>query len=120
MHQVLATAEAKWGVANVFLSWRHLSREMLEAALQRVPPLVMAAVLRTLAQSPQGFSRGFPDLFLFRPQGPEWALWEVKGPGDSLRPEQERWLKQLHQMGCDVQVAHVKWTDPQSAQCVAP
>ena len=108
--RVLGTADAKWGIANVFLPWHQLSRELLEAALAHVPPSVLGSVLRTMAQSPRAFSSGFPDLFLFRPQRPDWALWEVKGPGDSLRPEQERWLRQFHSLGCEVRVAKVKWS----------
>lgn len=109
IQQVLTTAEAKWGLANTFLSWRHLERGMLEAAVHRVPPGVLGAVLRTMAQSPRAFASGFPDLFLFQAQGADWALWEVKGPGDSLRPEQERWLGHFLRLGCEVKVARVKW-----------
>lgn len=107
--RVLATADAKWDIANALLSWRHLTRGMLEAAVQRVPPSVLIPVLRNMAQSPRSFSSGFPDLFLFQPRGSDWALWEVKGPGDTLRPEQERWLRQFQGLGCEVRVARVKW-----------
>lgn len=107
--RVMGIAGSKWGIANAFLSWRHLSREMLEATVARVPPPVLISVMRTMARSPRAFSSGFPDLFLFKPQHPDWALWEVKGPGDTLRPEQERWLKQFQRLGCDVRVAWVKW-----------
>jgi len=107
--RILATAEAKRGVANAFVAWRQLAPGLLEAVVDRVPAPVLVPVLRTLAQSPRAFASGFPDLFLFHPDGSDWALWEVKGPGDSLRPEQERWLGQFQRLGCDVQVVRVKW-----------
>jgi hypothetical protein len=106
--RVLETAKVKWGVANAFLAWRHLSLERLQAAATRIPPRVAAEVLRTLARNPRAFGSGFPDLFLFRPEGPEWALWEVKGPGDHLRPEQERWLRCFRQLGGEAWVVWVK------------
>lgn len=106
--RVLDTAKRKWGVANAFLAWRHLSPEMLQAAVIRLPPPLVAAILGTMARNPRAFGSGFPDLFLFKPGGPEWALWEVKGPGDSLRPEQERWLRRFRQLGGEAWVAWVK------------
>ena len=109
IHRVLDTAKRKWGIANAFVSWRHLTREILAAAIERIPPTVIINVLRTMAQNPRTFSSGFPDLFLFKPGTSAWALWEVKGPGDTLRPEQERWLQQFQRLGCDARVAWVKY-----------
>ena len=106
--RILDTARRKWGIANAFLAWRHLSPEMLQAAATRLPPPLAAAILGTMARNPRAFGSGFPDLFLFRPEGPEWALWEVKGPGDSLRPEQERWLRRFRQLGAEAWVVWVE------------
>jgi hypothetical protein len=109
VRRVLETANAKWGVASAFLSWRHLDRAMLQAAVEHVPSPVMASILGTMAVNPRAFSSGFPDLFLYKPGSREWALWEVKGPGDALRPEQERWLRQFRRLGCSVALARVAW-----------
>ncbi len=106
--RVLETAREKWGIANAFLAWRHLSMERLQAAATRIPSRVAAEVLGTVARSPRAFGSGFPDLFLFRPGGPEWALWEVKGPGDALRPEQERWLRCFRRLGGEAWLVWVK------------
>lgn len=106
--RVRETAREKWGVANAFLAWRHLSPERLQAAATRIPPQVATGVLGAMARNPRAFGSGFPDLFLFRPDGPEWALWEVKGPGDHLRPEQERWLRAFRQLGGEAWVVWVK------------
>jgi len=109
VHRILDTFDRKQGVACAFVSWRALRRTDLEAALTRIPPAVLIPVLRTLALNPRAFGSGFPDLFLYEPGGMAWALHEVKGPGDRVRPEQERWLLQFLRLGAEVRVAHVSW-----------
>jgi len=109
---LLAVAEQKWGVASAFLSWRHLDRAQLQAALVRIEPAVLSEILRVMVQSPLAFDSGFPDLFLFQPESQQWQLWEVKGPGDTLRPEQEWWLQRFISLGCTAQVAWVRYADP--------
>ena len=46
---------------------------------------------------------------LFRQAPCQCALWEVKGPGDALRPEQERWLNHFRREGVDARVVWVKY-----------
>lgn len=106
--RILAMADRKWGVANAFVDWRHLDRSRLAEALARIEAKVLQEVLRIMVRNPRAFDRGFPDLFLFRPGGRDWKLWEVKGPGDSLRPEQEWWLHQFTRLGCDARVVRVR------------
>jgi hypothetical protein len=43
-------------------------------------------------------SKGFPDLILV---GPKMLAVEVKGDGDSLRPEQEMWLAAFEKAGVE-------------------
>jgi VRR-NUC domain len=107
---VLAIADRKWGVANAFVSWRHLERSHLLEALSRIEPEVLGEVLRIMVRNPVAFDSGFPDLFLFRPNSAEWKLWEVKGPRDSLRPEQEWWIQSFLRWGTRAQVARVDYT----------
>jgi len=108
---LLAVAERKWGVASAFLSWRHLERTHLQAALARIEPTVLIEILRVMVQNPLAFDSGFPDLFLYRPESQQWQLWEVKGPGDTLRPEQEWWLLRFTGLGCLAQVAWVRYAE---------
>lgn len=105
---VLDVADRKWGVANAFVSWRHLERANLEDAFRRIEPVVCHHVLSTMVESPLAFDSGFPDLFLYEPGSQRWKLWEVKGPGDTLRPEQEWWLQRFRQWGCEAQVVRVQ------------
>ena len=104
-----SVAARKRGVANAFVNWRALPLELLEAALTCLPPSAILSVLATMAPNPMALRNGFPDLFLFRPASRQCALWEVKGPGDALRPEQERWLEQFHREGVDARVVWVQW-----------
>ena len=111
---LLAVAEQKWGLASAFLSWRHLDRQQLREALARIEPALLVELLRIMVQSPLAFDSGFPDLFLYRPESRQWQLWEVKGPGDSLRPEQEWWLQRFLELGCCARVAWVRYADAAS------
>lgn len=107
--ELLAVADQKWGLAHAYLNWRHLQRAHLEAVLARIEPRQLAAVLRVMVRNPRAFDSGFPDLFLYRPGTAEWQLWEVKGPGDQLRPEQEFWQRTFVGLGCRAQVVRVKY-----------
>jgi hypothetical protein len=107
--RILGNAQAKWGVACAFVPWRALDPDRLAAAVVHIPPAVLRDVVGALARAPRAFSSGFPDLFLYRPGQDDWALWEVKGPGDTLRPEQERWLRRFLALGCDARVARLRY-----------
>ena len=109
--QLLEFTDRKWGVANAFLNWRRLNRPQLYEALRRIEPKVALGVLSIMVQNPTAFDSGFPDLFLFRPETDAWKLWEVKGPGDTLRPEQEWWLKHFNRLGCSAEVAWIRFGD---------
>lgn len=50
-------------------------------------------------------AKGFPDMVLVR-RDDRVIFVEVKGHGDSLRPEQEVWLELLRSAGCETYV----WT----------
>jgi hypothetical protein len=108
---LLEIADRKWGVANAFLNWRRLNRPHLYEALRRIEPKVVLGVLSIMVQNPTAFDSGFPDLFLFRPESDAWKLWEVKGPGDTLRPEQEWWLRHFNRLGGCAEVAWIRFDD---------
>jgi len=107
--ELLAVAERKRGLANAFLDWRGFDAGHLAEALPRVGAEVLCAVLEVLARQPRAFASGFPDLFLYRPGSLDWKLWEVKGPGDTLRPEQEGWLRRFTAWGCEARMVRVRY-----------
>ncbi|BDU74285.1 VRR-NUC domain-containing protein [Mesoterricola silvestris] len=106
---ILARAAEKRGVANAFVNWKALAPGHLEAALDTLPQAALLAFLRAMAPNPAAFRSGFPDLFLHRDG--RCMLWEVKGPGDALRPEQERWLALFNRAGLDARVAWVSYLE---------
>ena len=107
--ELLRTAEAKRGIANTFVNWRELPPDLLAQAVAVLPAPAILSVLRTLAPSPLALRSGFPDLLLWHPEDGRCRLWEVKGPGDALRPEQERWLNHFNREGLEARIAWVSY-----------
>jgi hypothetical protein len=106
---LLRVAEGKRGISNAFVNWRLLTQELLGTALAVLPAPVVLSVLATMAPNPMAFRSGFPDLLLYRLDPPGCVLWEVKGPGDALRPEQERWLRHFNREGVEARVAWIAY-----------
>lgn len=104
---ILETCARKRGVANAFVNWKALPDGLLEAALETLPQGALLAFLEAMARNPAAWRSGFPDLFLCR--GGRCMLWEVKGPGDALRPEQERWLGIFNRAGLDARVVWIRY-----------
>ena len=61
------------------------------------------------------YRRGLPDLFVVTPEAPGFVLFEVKGPGDRLRPEQVGWLDYLGANGLPCAVLVVEWATAASS-----
>jgi hypothetical protein len=103
------TWEQKQGVTCPFIHWPTLTHELLELALDCIPPRDLhACFLRLLADLP-GHRSGLPDLIQFWPTSGTYRLIEVKGPGDRLQDHQRRWLEFGMSSGIDVAVCHVRW-----------
>ena len=112
--QFLQVFDTKFGTANNFVFWADGVREQLEAALTRLSAPQLAGVLERMAFDIRRFGNGFPDLFVCLPQSSnptsqKFELWEVKGPGDTLRPEQKTWIAFFATLGICVCVARVVW-----------
>jgi VRR-NUC domain len=55
---------------------------------------------------------GFPDLIQFFPNSPNgknYRLIEVKGPGDRLQDNQQRWLEYFSAHDIPAEVWYVRW-----------
>lgn len=109
LRRVLATHHAKSGVANLFVDWSWLAPEMLELALCALPLEATLGVLERMAPHPLRFDNGFPDLFLLDEATGRAELWEVKGPGDQIRPEQDFWLRVFADLGVPAYMVRVKY-----------
>jgi hypothetical protein len=101
------------GIANALVAWDRLPPGLVESALARIPRETLALVFDRMAAN-LGLNRaGFPDLVLFPPGGGAgFDLVEVKGPGDQLRPNQERWLRFFDRHAIPARVIRVERADP--------
>ena len=109
---VLANHEAKHGLQSPFVYWELLSRELLEQALDCLPPAHLKQCFLRLLEDIQANRAGMPDLIQFWPQEKRYRMIEVKGPGDRLQDNQLRWLEFCANHGLPVDVCHVQWASP--------
>jgi hypothetical protein len=113
IERVLGTYDRCLGTANALVDWDRLPLVALQAALARIPRAHLAQVFDRMAENLGVHRAGFPDLVLFPPAaaapGPAgYELVEVKGPGDQLRPNQERWLRFFGEQGIPARLVRVE------------
>ncbi len=101
------TLRRRDGYHSAFIQWETLDRELLMQLIGGWPPRSLAGILRLLLEQPAYWRRGFPDLSLVD-RGGHPCFIEVKGPGDSLRPEQEQWIDRLLGEGLKVRLCRVR------------
>lgn len=113
--RVLDNWDAKVGIANPFVIWPALSRELLELAMDCIPVLHLKVIFQRLLANIREHRSGFPDLIRFYPQAPDgdnrFEMIEVKGPGDRLQDHQVRWLEFFAGHGIPASVCYVRWQD---------
>jgi hypothetical protein len=108
MQQALAeTYEAKAGVANRMVSWRHFDATVLEVLLRYVPETALLALAQHVIRWPYRTRNGFPDLTVVYGPG-NFEFVEVKGPTDQLQPGQRVWLSALEQLDLPARVLKFK------------
>ncbi len=103
--------EAKRDIANPLVPWAPELRPALELALERLRGEHLAVVCDRLSRDPSRFRRGLPDLFVHADEAPGFLLYEVKAPGDQLRPEQGAWIDYLNAHGLPARVVRVRYRD---------
>ncbi len=106
---LMAVYEAKRDVANRLVAWHPGLRGHLELALSRLTGRQLAWVFDRLSRDLGRYRRGFPDLFVLRDGAPGFELYEVKAPGDQLRPEQRAWIDYLNEGGLPAAILKVGW-----------
>lgn len=107
--RLLEVYDHKQGIANALVSWHAGSREQIEFAIGHLPGRALAAICERLSRDLGRYRRGLPDLFLAGSGGEGFELWEVKAPGDQLRPEQIAWLAYLEEQGIPAGVLRLIW-----------
>lgn len=102
--------ETKSGIANHFVNWSFLSKELLELALQCIPATHLAVIFERLLFDIKNNRSGFPDLIQFFPEQKTYRMIEVKGPGDRIQDNQARWLDYFCRHNIPAEVCYVRWS----------
>jgi hypothetical protein len=102
--------EDKFGRMNPLINWQTLNLETLELALQRIPFNHWMTIFDRILLDLRNNRAGFPDLVLFPATG-AYQLVEVKGPGDSLQKNQQRWMQYFSEHEIPHGVARVSWAE---------
>ena len=100
--------EQKFGLMNPLVNWQHLDLEIIEVALERIDFAHWRAVFDRILRDLRNNRAGFPDLVHFPPSG-GYCLIEVKGPGDSLQKNQQRWMQYFQEHAIPHRLARVTW-----------
>ena len=106
--------QAKQGIANPLVTWQVLDTALLDLALHCIPADHLGAVFQRLLFDLTNNRSGFPDLIQFFPDQKSYRLIEVKGPGDRIQDNQQRWLEFFAQRAIPAEVCYVSWHAAQS------
>ena len=106
---VLKTFEDKRFTANFLVNWHLLNLQLLERALDRIPPKDFCSVFERLLVDLRSNRSGLPDLIVFPATG-GYQLTEVKGPGDKLQANQSRWIRHFEEAEIPIEVVNVQWS----------
>ncbi|GMH08971.1 hypothetical protein Nepgr_010811 [Nepenthes gracilis] len=107
--------ESHFGTACRGVNWEKHSLHELRAAIACIGGPCLASICRLLAQDYRSWSRGMPDLLLWRFHGDykgEAKLVEVKGLRDRLSEQQRAWLLVLMDCGFSAEVCKVSPPPP--------
>ena len=117
--RLLALWHAKRGTRNRLVPWWPELPARLELALGHLAGAHLVTVLDRLSRDLGRYGRGLPDLFVVAPGAPGFVLYEVKSPGDRLRPEQIGWLDYLAASAVPCAVLAVEWSSNTGARFAA-
>jgi hypothetical protein len=98
----------KQGLMNPLVNWQVLDLELIQLALERIEHAHWRAIFERILQDLRNNRSGFPDLVYFPGSG-GYCLIEVKGPGDSLQKNQQRWMQHFQTHGIAHRLDRVSW-----------
>ncbi len=101
------TLQAKAGVVNRLVSWRHIEARLLERILATVPHEVLFRLVCHVIVNLWRVRTGFPDLLVLYGEG-DYEFVEVKGPSDQLQPAQRTWFKFFLENDCNARILKFK------------
>ena len=108
-----ATHDAKAGIVNRLVSWRHLDARRLSRILETVPHGVLYPLACHVIDNLRKARTGFPDLLVLHGPG-DYEFVEVKGPNDRLQPAQRVWFRYFRENSCNHRILKFKITTPSS------
>ena len=100
----------KQGLMNPLVHWSYLEPELIERALERIEFAHWRAIFERMLRDLRNNRTGFPDLVHFPAEG-GYCLIEVKGPGDSLQKNQQRWMQYFSEHGIPHRLTRVTWSE---------
>lgn len=103
-------ARDKRDTANLLVNWSKLSEDIVKRLVATIPGQHLAVIFERMLSHLSFYRAGFPDLFLLDPQG-RYSLAEVKGPGDTVQANQQRWLTYFAAQQIPAQLIWVRWHD---------
>lgn len=106
---LLNTWDRKYGIANPFVNWSFLSRDLVAMALDCIPARHLSLIFDRLLFDIRSNRSGLPDLIRFFPAESRYQMIEVKGPGDRLQDNQLRWLEYFAKHDIPAEVVYVSW-----------
>ena len=98
----------KQGLMNPLVNWPGLDLDLIQCALERIDHAHWRAVFERILKDLRNHRAGFPDLIHFPADG-GYCLIEVKGPGDSLQQNQQRWMQFFDSRAIPHRLARVSW-----------
>ena len=104
---VMKHYRSKHGLANRFVHWEALSEDLLDLAMFCIPVQHLTFVFERMMSDFRNNLSGFPDLILFRDD--TYQLVEVKGPGDRLQVNQQRWFRYFGEKNIPAIVTNVSY-----------
>lgn len=99
----------KNGMTNHFVNWQFLEQKLLDLALQTIPATHLKAIFKRLLFDIKSNRSGLPDLIQFFPSSNNYRMIEVKGPGDRIQDNQQRWLDYFAANLIPAEVWYVNW-----------
>lgn len=106
---IRATWAAKRGLQSPFVFWNVVDEDLLELALNCIPPAHIRKWCERILLDIAVNRSGLPDLIQFWPAEKRYRMIEVKGPGDRLQDNQKRWIAYCQQHAIPVSVCYLAW-----------
>ena len=105
------TYREKSGIHSAFVAWGLVGEQLLEQALTCIAPHHLKLIFQRMLTDVRSNRSGLPDLVQFWPAERRYRMIEVKGPGDRLQDNQQRWIEYALRHELPISVCHVTRAD---------